>query len=116
MSLYLAGILVSIAAPPSSVLLSFDEAILREWGGTTGVECTAVGGGPAEAHHLMLQGHGGQLLANVNGSHLHYQTTPHQYGTYTCSVGNISNSSTLQERGIMTSESFSELTKIIDEI
>ena len=84
--------------PPSCVLVSFEESILREWGGTTGVECTAVGGS-AGAHHLMLWRHGGQLLASINGSHLRYQTTPHQYGTYTCSVGNISNSSTLQERG-----------------
>ena len=84
--------------PPSSVLLHFQQPSLPQ-GESTVVECTAVGGEPREAFNLTLW-RNNELLTSVNGECLTYTTQSHLYGTYTCAVGNIQNSSILQERGV----------------
>ena len=79
------------------MLLHFREPVLMELE-STAVECTAVDGEPPEAINLTLWWNE-ELIARVNGNHLSYSTTPHPYGTYRCSAGDVHNTSILFERG-----------------
>ena len=80
---------------PSSVVIHFEPPILTGLETTT-VRCTAVGGGPLEAFTLWRNE---ELIARGNGRSLSHVTTPYQYGTYTCGVGSLRNTSVLMERG-----------------
>ena len=60
------------------------------------MRCTAVGGGPLVALTLWRNG---ELIAHDNGRSLSHVTTPYQYGTYTCGVGSLRNTSVLMEKG-----------------
>ena len=82
---------------PSHVNLMFEEStlILTE---STIVECTAIGGKSPELFNLTLW-RNDELLAQVNGDHLTYTTSPGLYGTYICDVDGVQNSSVLQEQG-----------------
>ena len=78
-----------------SVVIHFESPILTGQETTT-VRCTAVGGGPLEAFTLWRNE---ELIARGNGRSLSHVTTPYQYGTYTCGVGSLRNTSVLMERG-----------------
>ena len=86
-----------IIGPPSSVYLIFEESVLMQTESTI-VECTAIGGESPEIFNLTLW-RNGELLAQVSGDHLTYTTSSGSYGTYTCDVDGVQNSSVLQERG-----------------
>ena len=89
------------SVPPSGVSLHSEEVGV----GVSTVECIAVGGEPPDAFNLTLW-RNGQLLAHTNGDHLSYSTRPHDYGNYTCRVGDLHNTSLLAERGeLLSSES-----------
>ena len=62
------------------------------------VQCTAIDGESPELFNLTLW-RNDELLAQVSGDHLTYTTSPGLYGTYTCGVNGVQNSSVLQERG-----------------
>ena len=62
------------------------------------VQCTAIGGESPELFNLTLW-RNDEVLAQVSGDHLTYTTSPGLYGTYTCGVDGVQNSSVLQERG-----------------
>ena len=83
-----------IIGEPSYVNLAFEESILIH----TTVECTAIGGESPELFNLTLW-RNDELLAQINGDCLTYTTSPGSYGTYTCNVDGVQNSSVLQERG-----------------
>ena len=86
---------IIIIGEPSYVNLAFEESTLIH----TIVECTAIDGESPELFNLTLW-RNGELLAQVSGDHLTYTTSPGSYGTYTCGVDGVQNSSVLQERGI----------------
>ena len=81
----------------SYVNLVFEETTLIHPAFTI-VQCTAIGGESPELFNLTLW-RNGELLAQVSGDHLTYTTSPGSYGTYTCDVDGVQNSSVLQERG-----------------
>lgn len=85
------------SGPPSSVLLQVQQLALTT-NESTSIECSVVGGGPRESFNLTLW-RNTQLVDKVTGDYLSYVTRFHPYGTYTCAVGGIANSSMLQERG-----------------
>ena len=72
---------------------------------STIVECTAIGGEPPELFNLTLW-RNDELLAQVSGDHLTYTTSPGSYGTYTCDVDGVQNSSVLQEQGKIITQFF----------
>lgn len=82
------------AGLPSSVLMDFESPILAGLETTT-VRCTAVGGGAMEVFKLWRNE---ELIASADGRHLSHVTTPYHYGTYTCGVGSLRNTSVLMER------------------
>ena len=82
---------------PSHVNLMFEESTLIHPAFTT-VQCTAIGGESPELFNLTLW-RNDELLAQVSEDHLTYTTSPGSYGTYTCGVDGVQNSSVLQERG-----------------
>ena len=75
----------------------FEESIFIQAESTI-VECTAIGGESTELFNLTLW-RNDELLAQVSGDHLTYTTSPGSYGTYTCDVDGVQNSSVLQEQG-----------------
>ena len=86
---------IIIIGEPSYVNLAFEESTLIH----TIVECTAIDGESPELFNLTFW-RNDVLLAQVSGDHLTYTTSPGSYGTYTCDVDGVQNSSVLQERGI----------------
>ena len=78
--------------------LRFAESTLIQTQSTT-MECIAIGGASPELFNLTLW-RNDVLLAQVSGDHLTYTTSPGLYGTYTCDVDGVQNSSVFQEQGI----------------
>ena len=81
------------------MLLQFQQSAFTTDESTL-IKCNAIGGEPRDFHNLTLWKNG-QQLAQVTGDYLSYITQFHPYGTYTCAVDGITNSSLLLERGSM---------------